>query len=234
MGRKGFTLIELMVVMSIIAVMMLILIGILNPTALINRGKDARRKRDLARIRVAFEEYYNDKGCYPDVAKVTELSLPTSCDSLIVFAPWLVPWPCDPDGDPYEIRVDGANSSCWNEYRAYTVLDNAKDSDIPVGWGETVFPHDGDIEAPVNYGVSSPNVTWWGGTSIFKYPPVCRNTCTGECFYRQGGLPGDSWAATGGFCSGDNCFWAPDFDCQIDSCPGGTGGLLGINCFWND
>ena len=66
MGRKGFTLIELMVVVTILAIMSMILVGIINPIALVNRGRDARRKKDLARIKTAFEEYYNDKGCYPN------------------------------------------------------------------------------------------------------------------------------------------------------------------------
>ena len=207
---------------SILAMMSVILIGIINPTALVNRGKDARRKKDLARIKVAFEEYYNDKGCYPNQAKIDELGSPAVCDSVSIFAPWLAPWLCDPDGDPYEIVIDGSDINCPNVYRAYTTLDNTKDKDIPEGWGVTVWPYD-TIDPPVNYGVSSLNVNWYRGIE----PVECMDGSiwNGTCYYRNPGPALSSISGCSESANPGNCFWANSVSCPTNCCWNGQEGV---------
>lgn len=63
-SQAGWTLMELLIVMSIIAILalMVLLVGWRRN---IYRANDARRKSDLANIRRAFEEYYNDTDSYP-------------------------------------------------------------------------------------------------------------------------------------------------------------------------
>ena len=64
-GRRdgGFTLIELMVVMSIITI--LAAIGVASYTNSITRSKEAVLREDLFRMRDALDQYYADKGKYP-------------------------------------------------------------------------------------------------------------------------------------------------------------------------
>ena len=64
-GRRdgGFTLIELMVVMSIITI--LAAIGVASYTNSITRSKEAVLREDLFRMRDARDQYYADKGKYP-------------------------------------------------------------------------------------------------------------------------------------------------------------------------
>jgi len=65
--RSGFTLIELVVVLLILAV----LVGALVPrvTDRLAAGRDAQRLEDMSAVRDAIEEYYIDKGQYPLPAK---------------------------------------------------------------------------------------------------------------------------------------------------------------------
>ena len=61
--RSGFTLIELMVVMSLIVI--LASIGLAVYTNSVIRAKESVLKEDLFRMRDAIDQYYADKGKYP-------------------------------------------------------------------------------------------------------------------------------------------------------------------------
>ena len=158
--RQGFTLVELLVVMAILAILAMIAVGILNPRALMDKANDATRKKDLARIKVAFEEYINDTGCYPSQNLINNLACKGGG-----FSSWgLNSWPCDPASrNSYNFDIDPANCPLW--YRIFTNLENKKDVQIPVNWylppnsGYTFS--NGLTVNQVNYGVSSTNVQWY-------------------------------------------------------------------------
>lgn len=61
--NKGFTLMELMIVMVILSILVVIATG--TYTTSTKRGRDNRRKNDLRNITTALESYYSDKGAYP-------------------------------------------------------------------------------------------------------------------------------------------------------------------------
>lgn len=155
--NSGFTLVELLIVVSILAIMAVILIGILNPVALVNKANDSRRKSDLAKVKTAFEEYYNDKGFYPSYADVVTWNVESNCSKPVNgINKYLNSWPCDPKGSTYIMVSDPS----W--FKIITNLDNKKDSGIPPGWydgsGYQALGYDKD---QVNYGVSSSNINWY-------------------------------------------------------------------------
>lgn len=63
---KGFTLIELMVSVSIIAILSGVLLQVINPTALRKKTRDKQRVADLKRLQSALELYFADHRQYPD------------------------------------------------------------------------------------------------------------------------------------------------------------------------
>lgn len=63
-GRKGFTLIEILIVVAIIAILASVILVGLGPTQ--SLGRDARRVSDLQEIQNGLELYYNANGQYPD------------------------------------------------------------------------------------------------------------------------------------------------------------------------
>lgn len=63
--NKGFTLIELLVVIAIIGVLAGAVIVIINPTAQLQRARDAQRRSDIKVIQKALEEHLIVRGSYP-------------------------------------------------------------------------------------------------------------------------------------------------------------------------
>jgi prepilin-type N-terminal cleavage/methylation domain-containing protein len=178
--KRGFTLVELIIVIAILAILLTIMIGNINPLVMINRGYDAQRKKDIARLKVAFEEYYNDKGCYPSQELVNNLNCDTNG-----FAPWMATWPCDPSGVKYKIVVE--DSDCPHWFKLMANLQDQKDKDIPDNWYSWGYPEnirigDETIKATeVNYGTSSSNVSWYE----FSLPPEC-DTSFKQCYTLPG------------------------------------------------
>lgn len=117
----GFTLAELLIVIAIIAILFVLVT--MNWKRQTDRANDSRRKSDLAKIKRAFEEYYNDHECYPPP---TILSNCGSGD----LKPYIPEVPCDPVTKlPYKyVPLDDTNYC--KGYRALTTLKDLSDPDI--------------------------------------------------------------------------------------------------------
>lgn len=66
MKQKGFTLVELLVVISIIGILATITMASLNAARA--KSRDVRRKQDIESIQTALEMYYDAYGGYPSSA----------------------------------------------------------------------------------------------------------------------------------------------------------------------
>ena len=202
---KGVTFIELLLVVSILLLLVGAMTGAINPMALVNKGKDARRKKDIARIKIAMEGYMADKGCFPTGDLLLNLNNKSYCKSN-VFSPWLSIWPCDPTGSPYVIVVE-EGASCPDWFKVFVLLENSKDRDILEWWYDyesgVYVLSGGYSNATVNHGVSSTNVLWYERT----FDPYCLTfeqchvkedpSKEGSC--QPAGVDGVS-------CSGSNCY----------------------------
>lgn len=217
--NKGFSLTELLIVMAIIAIMVAMFTGTINPIAQISKANDSRRKKDLGRIKIAFEDYYNDNNCYPTQDLIVQLTNASNCGNDEVFSPWLKDWPCDPvSKEPYMIVVED-DSQCPDWFKIYANLENRNDSDIPEGWyslGEFYrFGYGLLTINDANYGGSSSNVTW--------YEPQLSLACElNSCTVRKAGEGPDSCQAAGSCLSldGDMCYKSLSCldSCQVKSC----------------
>ena len=63
MEKKGFTLLELLIVIVILGALASLITG--NFISSLKKGRDARRKTDLTEIQKALEMYYESNGFYP-------------------------------------------------------------------------------------------------------------------------------------------------------------------------
>lgn len=64
-NKKGYTLIEMLVVVLVISALSGLVINIINTQNFYGKARDSQRAADLKRIQTALELYFSDYRCYP-------------------------------------------------------------------------------------------------------------------------------------------------------------------------
>lgn len=124
-SNRGLSLIEILVVTVILLMLLLAAMRIFAPHLL--KAKDSRRKSDLDKIKVAFEEYYSDVGCYPP-----ECALSTCTEEIDDYIRGDIP--TDPKTkDSYVFVVFPGGTECDERkdgFQVFAALENLSDPDI--------------------------------------------------------------------------------------------------------
>lgn len=104
--NQSFTMIELLLVITIIGLIISALILLINPKKQMDKAWDMQRKYDLSVMKKVFEEYNNDRNVYPsyhDVCFNPAQSFGDECScsicgllSISSFTPYLSHLHCDP------------------------------------------------------------------------------------------------------------------------------------------
>ncbi len=105
-NQKGFTIIELLVVIVIIGI--LIALALPNLFSAQARGRDSERKNELKNLKTRLETHYSDNNSYPDA--LSDLDPAPSTDETT-----------GPKGDAYTYTSDG------DSYTLTATLENSKD-----------------------------------------------------------------------------------------------------------
>jgi len=221
--RDGISLIEVMVVVCILAILTVIFSA--NYMTQLKKGRDGRRKADMQRIKISFEDYYNDNGCYPTDVLVFE-----NCHSkdLYVdggFAPWLASIPCDPLENSYEIIVD--ESTCPSQFAIYTNMEYLNDpqveaNDCYTGCGIYNFAYSSDNINPSDLAGSlpgsDPTSTPAPTNTPIPTPTIDAGACGSGCYRWDVG--GQTCNVTNGTCEAPNCYVGQcGQGCEVSVCP---------------
>jgi prepilin-type N-terminal cleavage/methylation domain-containing protein len=120
--KKGFTLLEILLVIAAIGVLAAIVIIAINPNRQLAQVRDAERQSEVNSLAKALDQYLIDNGGYPSVItnSVQEVCAPGGSVSCIDLSGDLVPTyladiPVDPqatgDGSGYSVAVNASNGA---------------------------------------------------------------------------------------------------------------------------
>lgn len=149
MLKKGFTFVELMIVIVIIAVLAGMVTG--NFFSSLKKGRDARRKEDLAQIQRAIELYYEDKKVYP-----SSLTFNSSLTDSVSGKIYMQKLPNDPiSTNAYRYDSDGSY------YRLFACIENTQDTGA--GVSQSGFSNAGTVSCTgcttCRYTITSTNIS---------------------------------------------------------------------------
>lgn len=108
---KAFTLVELLIVVSLLAILTGVILNVLNPAGLRAKSRDSQRRADIEKLRSALELYYADNREYPTAANWTPLS---SVSGLVPA--YISTLPIDPSGAAGTV----CSNSGWRDYAYYS------------------------------------------------------------------------------------------------------------------
>jgi len=193
MKHKGFTLLELLIIIALFAVLSVVAIVLLNPMSLVKRATDVTRKKELDDAKKMLEQYMSDTGCYPKPTQICAQNAPGgSCNfcangKTTQFS-YFTKDVCDPrhgiSDYLYETEITEVPksspiaASCPKWFRIYSVLDSAYDEATDV-WNCS----EGGCGIAPNYGydylVTSPGAPT---TTISTNDWYCYTTDCTNCY----------------------------------------------------
>jgi prepilin-type N-terminal cleavage/methylation domain-containing protein len=180
--RRAFTLVELLVVISIIG--LLSSIAVINLSSARSKARDGKRIADIKQLTTAMQLYYDTNGTYPNTGNTG--TLPLNCTN------GANAWYC--------LGV-GSAGTCWNgaSINGCTALDNALSpymAKIPKDPDQANVGYTGDTylySFALGTWLTPPPILHWG----MENGPTTASTCLGGVF---GTWPGGSYKDSKYYC----------------------------------
>ena len=120
MKNKGFTLVELLIVVMLISILAGLLVSVINPQGIQQKARDSQRKADLKKIQTALELYFADERAYPNIAGPANTST-AAFKAEIVDGGYMNRLPEDPK-NPGPGAANVAFGAAGNSGYAYTYI----------------------------------------------------------------------------------------------------------------
>ena len=142
---KGFTLVEILVSIAILASLTAGVFLAIRPKTQIDKANDAKRQADLSSVKTNLDLYYHDKNCYPSLTSSVSNDF---ADALKNGTQWkegntlyMQKVPKDPAGDSYTYITDSTACPQWSalfsKYSREYAVDSASGTTAICGLSQT-------------------------------------------------------------------------------------------------
>ena len=132
-SSRSFTIVELLIVISIVTVVSVAFLILLNPFKQVTKSWDGKRKQELATLQKTFQDFYSDNNSFPvntDVCYDAVVVENGTCSCHIcgqesaktAFPPYLQRLPCDPQHRKFDYLYQ-YNCTDRNWFKVFTYLD---------------------------------------------------------------------------------------------------------------
>ncbi len=101
--EKGFTLVEILLVIGIISILTVAIVVTINPGYRISQSRNDRRRAHLEDLQLSFTEYRSREGEYPECVEESRIDI-SECESDLV-PDYMDEIPKDPLGDDCEYET---------------------------------------------------------------------------------------------------------------------------------
>jgi len=162
MKNKGFTLIELILVITLLSILALVMLSNFNTT--LKRGRDSQRKSDLSQLQKALENYYEDHQSYPTFTDIFNRKLCTNYVCLTSDTVYMIKTGTDPSPSSYKYvyvpEPTAVPSGPSTYYYLYSHIENTVDQDPNIsltGYTTNVACNISGLPVPCRYYVGSSN-----------------------------------------------------------------------------
>lgn len=163
--KRAFTLLEILIVITLLIILATAFIAVFNPQGQINKANDGKRKVELTSLNKLLEDWYNDHNCYPKPEEICYNAVggQTTCNicgnksTSPDFSPYMQSLPCDPQHPTKTYLYEVDDTQCPSTYWIYTNLVNTADPEIVKLNCQNGCGPAGNCN--FNYGVASPDTS---------------------------------------------------------------------------
>lgn len=129
--RKGFTLVEVLLVIVIIAILAAIVIVAINPARQISQANNTQRSSDVKAVLDAVHEYAIDnRGALPTAITTTATVVGSGVGQIDICSDLVTTYMAEMPYDP--TATGAAYTSCSSYNTGYTIMKSASDSRVTV------------------------------------------------------------------------------------------------------
>lgn len=168
--RRAFTLIELLIVITIIGILAVALVPRLTGGP--SRARDAQRKSDLQQIATALEFYYNDNSGYP-----TDMS--DNCVANATMATILANYMNAAPSDPSATAYTSITNSCSGGGYTYIAINTDTDATVE-SYMLVAHLENGQDRGQGVYAASGFSIPAWSATTAMSSATTLMTSTTGS------------------------------------------------------
>ena len=170
---KGFTLVELLIVIALIAILSVAVLATINPIEQSNKAKDSTIQNDAAEVMNAYERYYTVQFHYPWM-DTNNGAVDSADDPWIGSSNMVGAGLCSTtSGDP-ALQTPTSLCSSYNQRGALVVKDELKDSFLVKGYTSLSSADPKFVEGGTNYLVVNKLDADHGNSVLVCYIPKAK------------------------------------------------------------